>query len=196
MKKLFAILVVSGLLILSVSGCGANETVSSVPEVAVSSGLPEWGTTTTTTTWGKTNADCTYPTAPFTVGAAVREWNETFTEDFRGKVITNKAQLDTLALDVEYGTERYTEQYFEDKALVVLEFRLTSGSIQLQVGSVGVNGNTMTVFYTTVRPSPFTNDMAYRRILLEVDRKWVERVKAVIGKENVIYSNHSNPTVF
>ena len=80
--------------------------------------------------------------------------------------------------------------------MVVLEFTLSSGSTQLQVGTLGVNGDTMTVFYTTVRPSPFTNDMAYRRILLQVDRKKVERVKTVVGEEHSMYSNYSNPTVF
>ncbi len=236
MKKLFAMLVVLGLLILPVGGCGVERknALSSAPEVAVSSALPEWSTTTSTEkatptenlpsysttyryhttrsttyrcpltsqttatiiTYGKTNANCTYPTAPFTVGAAVREQDEHFNEDFRGTVITSKAQLDALALDAEYDTERYTEQFFVDKALIVLEFRLTSGSIRLRIDTVGVNGGTITVFYTTVRPSPFTNDMAYHRILLQVDRKRVDHTTSVVGEENRINSNYSNPTAF
>ncbi len=153
--------------------------------------------TTTTTDNNTTIVNCTYPTAPFTIRATVREQDEVFTEKFQGKIITSKAQLDALALDTEYKTSRYTESYFEDKALVVLEFRLTSGSIQLKVNSLGVkSGHTMTVFYTTVRPSPFTNDIACRRILLEVDRSEVENVKTIVGEEKRINSSYSNPTVF
>lgn len=198
MKRLLAILSVLGLLILPVGGCGdVEDIVSSAPESATDiSAAVNVEASATTTTWGKTNAICTYPTAPFTVGATVREQDEAFAEDFHGEVITSKAQLDALALDAEYKADGYTERYFEDKALVVLEFTLSSGSTQLQVGTLRVNGDTMTVFYTTVRPSPFTNDMAYRRILLQVDRKKVERVKTVVGEEHSMYSNYSNPTVF
>ncbi len=149
--------------------------------------------TTTTTTWGKTNADCTYPTAPFTVGEAVREWDEVFTEDFSGQVITSKAQLDALALSQEYGTERYTEQYFEDKALVVLEFRLTSGSFQLRIDTVGVNGNTMTVFYTTVCPNPSSNDMAYHRILLEISQKAADGIEHIVRERVLIQLPSGSP---
>ena len=210
MKKLLAMVLVVSLLILPIGGCGDGEDiVSSVPEVAVSSGLPEWSTTTstekatpkenlpsysttyrcpltshttTTTDRGSVTASRTYPTAPFTVGAAVRERDEIFVEDFCGKIITSKAELEVLALDREYETERYTEKYFEDKALVVLEFRLTSGSIQLRVDAVGVNGNAMTVFYTTVRPNPSTNDMAYRRILLEISQKTADGIEHIVGE--------------
>lgn len=201
MKKLLAMLLVFCLLILLAGGCGGTEDlVSRAPESAVDVGSVANADeeTTTTTSIGTTNANCTYPTIPFSRGAAVREWERdgAFEQDFSGMIITSKAQLDALNLSEEHNVEEYTDNYFTDKALVVLEFRLTSGSIQLRVDTVGVSGNTMTVFYTTVRPTPFTNDMAYRRILLEVDRKQVERVKTVVGYEDQICSHFSNPTVF
>lgn len=189
MKKAMTILAVIGLLVVLISGCGNND------DTVVSSAT-ESESRTTTTSYGKTNANCTYPTTPFTVGATVREYDEHFTEDFRGTVITSKVQLDALALDAEYETDSYIDNYFENKALIVLEFRLTSGDIQLQVDTVGVSGSTMTVFYTTVRPNPSTNDMAYRRILIQVGRKQVERVKSVVGQETRINSNYSNPMAF
>ena len=147
--------------------------------------LTEKTTTTLTSApdLSTTTTKNTYTTAPFTVGAAVREQDEQFTEDFHGTVITNKAQLDTLTLDAEYRIERYTTQYFEDKALVVLEFRLTSDSIQLRVDNVWASGDTMWVRYTTVRPSPFTNDMAYRRILLEISQKDADGIEHIVGDQ-------------
>ncbi len=222
MKKFLIAVLVLALLILTIGGCGSGEdVVSSAPEIAVSSGLPEWSTTTTTekemtagkdhsttrrcpltsritttTTVGTTTVNCTYPTVPFSRGATVRVRDESFKEDFSGRVITNKTQLDALTLDAEYETDNYDHNFFEDNALVVLEFRLTSGSIQLRVDSIGMKGNTMIVSYTTLRPTPFTNDLAYRRVLLEVDRNKVKNVKTIVGEESRINSNYSNPTVF
>ncbi len=222
MKKRFAMLIVSALLILSVSGCGGERQTasSSAPEAAVSSGLPEWSTTTSTekatpkenlpsysttyrcpltsrittkTSLRSTNANCTYPTVTFAVGAAVRERDEVFTEGFRGQVVTSKAQLDALELDEEYKADKYTESYFEDKALVVLEFRLTSGSTQLRVDTVWTSGDTMWVRYTTLHPNPSTADMAYRRILLEICQKSADGIKHVVGERVPIHLPSGSP---
>ena len=183
-------------------------TTTTTEKATETENLPSYSTTyrdpltsqkpTTTTTRRKTTVKCTYPTIPFSYGARVREWErgEAFKQDFSGRIITSKAQLDALALDVKYETDNYDDRFFKDNALVVLEFKLTSGSIQLLVDTLGVNGDTMTVFYTTLRPTPFTCDMAYRRILLEVDRNKVEGVNTVVGYEEKTYSAYSNPTAF
>lgn len=219
MKKLFAMLVALGLLLLLVGGCGGGEDiVSSLPESAVDVGSvtdtdekttttteketttekdhsttrrcpltkPQTTTTTeeettTTTDWGSVTVGRTYSTVSFSRGAAVRERDEVFTEDFRGKVITSKAQLDALALDAEYETDNYDHNFFEDNALVVLEFRLTSGSIQLRVDNVWASGDTMWVRYTTVRPNPSSNDMAYHRILLEISQRDADGIEHILG---------------
>ena len=201
MKKCLTMVLVYGLLLLLVGGCSGERENAPSPasESTVDVGLAANADagTTVTTDWGSVTVSRTHPTAPFTVGAAVRVRDEVYAEDFSGQVIISKAQLDALALNQEYGTERYTEQYFEDKALVVLEFRLTSGSIQLQVDTVGVNGNTMTVFYTTVRPNPFTNDMAYHRILLEISQKTADGIEHIVGERVPILlpsSSTPNPT--
>ena len=222
MKKRFAMLIVSALLILSVSGCGevdeatsaavpesAREAVCAVDSTTTSTekapqteNLPSYSTTyrcpltsriTTRTSFGSTNANCTYPMISFTVGAAVRERDEVFTEDFRGQVVTSKAQLDALGLDEAYGTDEYTENYFEDKVLVVLEFRLTSGSTQLRVDTVWTSGDTMWVRYTTLHPNPSTGDMAYRRILLEICQKSADGIKHVVGERVPIHLPSGSP---
>ncbi len=202
---------------------GTEDSVSSAPEVAVnvdSAANADAGATTTTekeitiqkdteqsttcrcpltsqittTTSSKTTTvKCTYPTAPFTVGATVRERDEVFAEDFRGRIITSKTQLDALALDAEYETDSYTESYFEDKALVVLEFRLTSGSTQLRVDTVWASGDTMWVRYTTLHPNPSTADMAYRRILLEICQKSADGIKHVVGERVPIHLPSGSP---
>ena len=190
MKKTIAILAIIGLLVVLISGCGNNDD-------AVVSSATESESTTTTTSYGKTNANCTYPTTPFTVGATVREYDEHFTEDFRGTVITSKVQLDALALDAEYDTDSYTDNYFENKALIVLEFRLTSGSIQLRIDNVWASVDTMQVRYTTLCPNPHTNDMAYHRILLEISQKTADGIEHIVGERVPIQlpsGSPSNPT--
>lgn len=171
MRRYWAIFAVIGVILLFIGGCGNNEPLAS-------SSTPESEALETTI---KTYFDP--PPTPFTVGATVRVRDEVFENHFSGQLITSKSQLDTLTLDAEYRIERYTTQYFEDKALVVLEFRLTSDSIQLRVDNVWASGDTMWVRYTTVRPSPFTNDMAYRRILLEISQKDADGIEHIVGDQ-------------
>ena len=232
MKKWLIRMLVLALLTLLVGGCGgaSEKAPSSAPEVAVSSGLPEWSTTTTTekatptenlpsysttyrchttrsttcrcpltsqttttTDWGSVTVGRTYPPTPFTVGATVRVRDESFEQDFSGQVITSKAQLDALDLNEEHNAEEYTDDYFADKALVVLEIRLTSGSIQLRVDNVWASGNTMWVRYTTLRPNPFTNDMAYHRILLEISQKDADGIEHIAGEQVPIQLPSGSP---
>ncbi len=197
MKKLLTMVLVLGLLALLGSGCGGERenALSSAPESVVenSYATDKGSETTTTTTWGTTNANCTYPTAPFTVGAAVRVRDEVFKSDFSWRVVTSKAQLDALELNEEHNAEKYTEAFFAEKALVVLEFRLTSGSIQLRIDNVWASGDTMWVRYTTLHPNPFTNDMAYRRILLEISQKDADGIEHIVGERVPIHLPSGSP---
>lgn len=168
MKQAWAILAVIGLLVLLVGGCGNDGTVvSSTPESE--------GTKTAVKTYFDP-----LPT-PFTVGATVRVRDEVFAEDFRGKIITSKTQLDALNLSDDYDTVKYTDNYFENKALVVTEIKLVSGSIQIRVNTIIVKHEIMTVYYHTAYTEPFTQDIAYWRILLEVDKNDVDSVCAIKG---------------
>lgn len=79
----------------------------------------------------------------------------------------------------------YTADFFEEKALVALFITEGSGSIRHRIPALQRNGTELAVDLVTMRPYMFTDDMAYWRILLEVDREAVAGIDLVSCRELV-----------
>lgn len=116
---------------------------------------------------------------PFTVGASVRTHDPSGMDGFSGRVIRSREALEALELDDACPLDRYTGDYFADKALLVLYVPLESGSMQLQFDGLTAQDDLLTVRYTTIRPNPSTGDMAYWQVLLEADAEAVGAVRTV-----------------
>lgn len=119
---------------------------------------------------------------PFTVGASVRTHDPSGMDGFSGRVIRSREALEALELDDACPLDRYTGDYFADKALLVLYVPLESGSMQLQFDGLTAQDDLLTVRYTTIRPNPSTGDMAYWQVLLEADAEAVGAVRTVTGE--------------
>lgn len=114
----------------------------------------------------------------FNIVSAVRV-SEKDTDRFAAYLIETKAALDTYGIE---GTDTYTNAYFETKSLLLLCVTLESGSMELKIDRLARDGTALTVHYTTVEPYVQTADMAYRRLLLEVDRADVSGITSIVGE--------------
>ena len=105
-----------------------------------------------------------------------------------GSVLRSKTDLQNAGLNgIEPYNEKYsldlsayTDEYFEDKALVLLYVTMGSGSYELSVDRLTVKGDTMTVHSTATRPAIATADMAYWCVVLEVSQSDVASITKVI----------------
>lgn len=118
---------------------------------------------------------------PYVVSASILVFSRD-TEVFEGKLIQSKSQLDQLQLDSNYPTEKYSDEYFSEKALLMLYITLESGSMKLQIDDIAANGDSLAVHYTSICPNPHTADMAYWRVLLEVSGDDVEGIRSIRGE--------------
>lgn len=158
-----------------------NITTTATTPTATTTGQSVPSTSSSSTRTAPPNAKI----IPFTAGTPVREWEGVgqFEDDFCGKLIKDKTQFNALvnthALGEEYKINQYNDDYFSSKAVVVLEFKLTSGSMRLQIDNVSQIDNTLLIQYTTIQPTPSTCDMAYWRILLEVNKNDVSNIEHI-----------------
>ena len=79
----------------------------------------------------------------------------------------------------------YTADFFEEKALVALFITEGSGSIRHRIPALKRDGTELAIDLVTDRPYMFTCDMAYWRILLEVDREAAAGIDRVSCRELV-----------
>lgn len=111
---------------------------------------------------------------------------------FGGHVISNKEQYDRMKLEelalYDFAIEPlavdltpYTEEYFVDKALVVLFMTSGAGNARMRVDKLTVSEHTLTVAYTEERPWAVTDDGSDWCLLLEVETAAVKGVTAVVG---------------
>mgnify|MGYP005772632809 CR=1 FL=1 len=120
---------------------------------------------------------------PYVVSSSVRVYQKD-TDVFKGELIQNKSQLDHLQLDDNYPTEKYSDEYFSEKALLMLYISLESGSMKLQIDDIITSGDSLVVNYTSICPSMLTADMAYWRVLLEVNSDDVKNIHLISGERN------------
>lgn len=78
--------------------------------------------------------------------------------------------------------EKYSDEYFSEKALLMLYITLESGSMKLQIDDIAANGDSLAVHHTSICPNPHTADMAYWRVLLEVSGDDVEGIRSIRGE--------------
>jgi len=71
--------------------------------------------------------------------------------------------------------EKYNEEYFKTKALIVIELRETSGSVRHEVTKVVKNDNQITVEIKKIVPEIGTADMAEWVIYVELDKADVDK---------------------
>ncbi len=120
-------------------------------------------------------------------------------EMFGGHVLFSKAQLDGMKLNemtlyvstpeetgyVPLDLTPYTEEYFADKALVVLLMHSGASNVRMRVDNLTVSDNTLMVTYTEERPTILTAEASDWCLLLEVDAAAVKDVTAVVGEKTV-----------
>lgn len=120
----------------------------------------------------------------YTVGACVRGAYRGDVDDFFGRLISGRNELEALKLDDTLPLDRYTDSYFSDKALILLGITLESGSMELRIDGAEAEGEGLTVRYTSISPGMLTCDMAYWQVLLEVDGEAVQGIRQIEGERN------------
>lgn len=99
---------------------------------------------------------------------------------FSGQLVQSKGELNALRLDERIPSDPYTENYFSDKALLILHIRFSSGSTRFYRFDVAIIENdTLTVHFATIRPNPHTADLAYWCVVLEFDKEAVQGVRHI-----------------
>lgn len=81
---------------------------------------------------------------------------------------------DLRAIDtIDFG-EKYNEEFFKTKALIVIEVQEGSGSVRHEVSKVVKNGDIITVGIKRIAPEFGTADMAEWAIFVEIDKSVVD----------------------
>ena len=204
MKRTLCCFIVVLCLILWVIGCQAVPESSDTPDGTTATttttvSKPTEESTTTATTVQPTEKSTTAETLDslsFETGVLARVrrldgYHKLFINEshkVNGSVLRSKTDLQNAGLNgIEPYNEKhsldlsvYTDEYFEDKALVLLYVTMGSGSYELSVDRLTVKGDTMTVHSTATRPAIATGDMAYWCVVLEVSQSDVASISKVI----------------
>lgn len=151
---------------------------------------------------GATGSDATTITFRENANVRVRFDEDTlvYPANFDGYMVHNKAEYDALRLETlemhapshskEYeplDLTPYTEDYFTDKALVVLFLSSGAGNVQLHVDDLTVQDMCfLTVSYTEETPTVTTLESSDWCILLEVEAASVEKITDVVGKKTKV----------
>ena len=81
---------------------------------------------------------------------------------------------DLRAIDtIDFG-EKYNEEFFKTKALIVIEVQEGSGSVRHEVSKVVKNGDIITVGIKRIVPEFGTADMAEWAIFVEIDNSVID----------------------
>ena len=86
-------------------------------------------------------------------------------------VVKNKEDLGAIDY-LSYG-DKYDEEFFKTKALIVIELQETSGSVRNEVTKVVKNGEKITIGIKKTIPEIGTADMAEWAVYVEVDNSFV-----------------------
>ncbi len=82
------------------------------------------------------------------------------------------------------AVEEYDEEYFKEKALVIVLLTESSGSIRHKVTNVSVKDGIMEIKIERVVPEIGTCDMAGWHVLVETEKQEIEKISVVVdGKE-------------
>ena len=182
----------------SASSVVGNINATTLYTSAVSSHTTAMSTDTT----GTTGSDATTITFRENANVRVRFDEDTlvYPANFDGYMVHNKAEYDALRLETlemhapshskEYeplDLTPYTEDYFTDKALVVLYLSSGAGNVQLHVDDLTVRDMCfLTVSYTEETPTVTTLESSNWCILLEVEAASVEKITDVVGEKTKV----------
>lgn len=79
------------------------------------------------------------------------------------------------------NTKEYTEEFFEDKSVILVNIKETSGSIRHEIDSVTKSNGTAYIIMDRIVPEEYTDDMASWFITISVDEDFLSNCNNIVA---------------